>query len=134
MSSMAKKSPRNVSKKRRPFLNTSAMNNPKAFYKLNQKLRAQAHGAVKDIQDTEWADMRKKYFYLDHTQEVLENYRRLQENKIFDGILHDERMKKAYLRHEDRLSQNILLEAPKQTESLIGFVQDSLIFRSNHRM
>jgi hypothetical protein len=46
--------------------------------------------------------MRNKFFYLDHTAEVLENYRRIQENQIFDKILHDERNKKAFLRHESR--------------------------------
>ena len=35
--------------------------------------------------------MRKKFFYLDHTAEVLENYRRMEENQIFDKVLHDER-------------------------------------------
>lgn len=46
---------------------------------------------MQDIRDTEWYDMSKKFFYLDHTAEVLENYRRLHENQIFDRILHDER-------------------------------------------
>lgn len=52
--------------------------------------------------------MREKFFYLDHTAEILENYRRLQENKIFDKVLHDERTKKACLKLESRKVENIL--------------------------
>ena len=52
--------------------------------------------------------MRKKFFYLDHTAEVLENYRRLQENQIFDKVLHDERMKKAFLKAEARRKENLI--------------------------
>ena len=52
--------------------------------------------------------MRNKFFYLDHTAEVLENYRRFQENTIFDKILHDERMKKAFLKHESRDIKNLI--------------------------
>ena len=84
------------------------MNNPEVFHKLNKQMRKQAVHAVTDIQETEYADMRKKFFYLDHTAEVLENYRRLQENQIFDKILHDERMKKAFLRTEGRQKENLI--------------------------
>lgn len=52
--------------------------------------------------------MRKKYFYLDHTAEVLENYRRLKENEIFDKILHDGRMKKAFLKNEGSRVENLI--------------------------
>tara|TARA_B110000285_G_scaffold208597_1_gene248933 strand:+ start:162 stop:482 length:321 start_codon:yes stop_codon:yes gene_type:complete len=45
---------------------------------------------------------------LDHTAEVLENYRRLQENIIFDRILDDERNKKAFLKHEGRNIENLI--------------------------
>lgn len=54
--------------------------------------------------------MTKKFFALDHTAEVLENYRRLKENEIFDKILHDERMKKAFLKHEGRKTQNLIAD------------------------
>lgn len=77
--------------KRRPFLNTTPMNNPDAFRRVNRALQKQARFAIKDIQQSEWYNMREKFFYLDHTAEILENYRRLQENKIFDKVLHDER-------------------------------------------
>ena len=52
--------------------------------------------------------MRNKFFALDHTAEVLENYRRLKENEIFDRILHDERMKKAYIKTESRKRENLI--------------------------
>lgn len=71
-------------------------------------MRKRATAAVQDIQDTEWYDMSKKFFYLDHTAEVLENYRRLHENEIFDRILHDERQKRAFLKHESRREENLI--------------------------
>ena len=77
LSHLAQKERSQVSLKRRPFLNVSPLNNPGAFHKLNRQLRKQATHAVTDIQETEYADLRKKFFYLDHTAEVLENYRRL---------------------------------------------------------
>mmetsp|Transcript_7117 Transcript_7117/g.11272 ORF Transcript_7117/g.11272 Transcript_7117/m.11272 type:complete len:80 (-) Transcript_7117:931-1170(-) len=52
--------------------------------------------------------MQKKFFYLDHTAEVLENYRRIEENKIFDKILHDGRMKRAFLKKEGRQRENLI--------------------------
>lgn len=52
--------------------------------------------------------MGEKFYYLDHTAEVLENYRKIQENKIFDRILHDERQKKAFLKNESRRVDNLL--------------------------
>jgi len=39
---------------------------------------------------------------LDHTAEVLENYRRIQENLLFDKVLHDKRQKTAFLKNESR--------------------------------
>ena len=53
------------------------MNNPQAFYKINKQLRYQATRAIDDIHRTEFTNMSKKFFYLDHTAEVLENYRRI---------------------------------------------------------
>ena len=84
------------------------MNNPEAFRRVNRALQKDARFSVKDIQDNEWYNMREKYFYLDHTAEILENYRRLQENKIFDKVLHDERATKACLKLESRKVENIL--------------------------
>jgi hypothetical protein len=45
---------------------------------------------------------------LDHTAEVLENYRRIKENEIFDQILHDAREKKAFLKAEERKTENLI--------------------------
>jgi len=55
---------------------------------------------VTDIEREEMGNLSKKFFLLDHTAEVLENYRRIKENEIFDQILHDEREKKAFLKAE----------------------------------
>jgi hypothetical protein len=45
---------------------------------------------------------------LDHTAEILENFRRIQENILFNHVLHDERDKKAFLRKENRKAENII--------------------------
>ena len=52
--------------------------------------------------------MGEKFYYLDHTAEVLENYRKIQENKIFDRVLHDSRQKKAFLKNESRKIEHLL--------------------------
>jgi len=46
---------------------------------------------VNSVQRDEQARLGEKFYYLDHTAEVLENYRKIQENIIFDRLLHDER-------------------------------------------
>lgn len=75
---------------------------------MNRSLQKYARAAVTDIEEKEWFNMREKFFALDHTAEVLENYRRIQENKIFDRILHDERDKRAFLRREGRQKQHLI--------------------------
>jgi len=45
---------------------------------------------------------------LDHTAEVLENYRKIKENEIFQQVLHDERHKKAFLKAESLKMENLL--------------------------
>ena len=57
--------------------------------------------------------MSEKFYYLDHTAEVLENYRKIQENKIYDRVLHDERQKKAFLKNESRKQENLLLSTQR---------------------
>ena len=64
--------------------------------------------AVHDIERTEKGDLGRKFFYLDHTAEVLENYRRIQENEIYNRVLHETRQKKSFLKQEARKSENIL--------------------------
>ena len=63
---------------------------------------------MEDIHRSEFTDMSKKFFYLDHTAEVLENYRRIQENEIFDKILHDARMKRAYIKDEGNKIEHLI--------------------------
>jgi len=61
---------------------------------------------------------------LDHTAEVLENYRRIQENKIFNHLLMDERNKKAFLRKESRKTENLV--AASGDKQLLPKVDDFL--------
>lgn len=39
---------------------------------------------------------------------MLENYRRIQENEIYDRVLHEEREKKAFLKKEERKTENLI--------------------------
>ena len=64
--------------------------------------------AIDDIEESERDDLGRKFFYLDHTAEVLENYRRIEENNIFDKVLHETRQKKAFLKNESRDINNLL--------------------------
>lgn len=108
LSDMALKDPNSVSRKRRPYLSTSVIANPKAMVKVNKGM---AYSALKNM-DTVWRGqgryLKDKFFYLDHTAEVLENYRRIQENDIFTRILHEEREKKAFLKKEERKTENLI--------------------------
>lgn len=45
---------------------------------------------------------------LDHTAEVLENYRKIKENELFQKVLHDERQKKAFLKTESKKIEHLL--------------------------
>ena len=94
------------------------MSNPKLYSFANTQIRKQAVQAVHDIERTEKGDLGRKFFYLDHTAEVLENYKRIQENIIFDQALHEQRQKKAFLKNESRKIEN-LLEAPSTEPGLI---------------
>ena len=102
LSRIAKADPKTVSRKRRPFMSTSPMINAKVLKNANNELQKQASGAVKDIWDKEGGSLRNKFFLLDHTAEVLENYRRIKENEIFSRIVFEEREKKAFLKKEAR--------------------------------
>jgi hypothetical protein len=52
--------------------------------------------------------LRQKFFVLDHTAEVLENYRRIQENELFNKVLFEEREKRAFLKKESRKMENLI--------------------------
>lgn len=80
-----------VPKKRRTYLRTSRLENPKLYSFANKDLRNQTSTALHDLERTEKGDLGRKFFYLDHTAEVLENYRRLQENELFEKVLHETR-------------------------------------------
>jgi len=84
------------------------MNNQEAYHKINKVLQKRVSKIVDMNRQSNYYDLSRKFFFLDHTAEVLENYRRIEENKIFDRILHDERMKKAYLKKEGRRKENLI--------------------------
>ena len=74
---MAEKDPESVSKKRRLYLDTSFKTNPVFGSFANQALRKEAVGGVDSAYDHERARLGQKFYYLDHTAEVLENYRKI---------------------------------------------------------
>ena len=54
-------------------------------------MRKQAQEGVDSVYENDKDRLAEKFYYLDHTAEVLENYRKLQENIIFGKVLHEER-------------------------------------------
>lgn len=108
LSKMAKADPMTVSRKRRAFLSTNPELNQKLMKNMNKTISKQAGGNVADIWEKEGGSLRDKFFLLDHTAEVLENYRRIQENEIFSRILFEEREKKAFLKKEGRKMENLI--------------------------
>lgn len=108
LSKMAKADRQSVSRKRRPFFSTSPQLNPKIMGAMNRAVSKQAGGTVDDIWAKEGGSLRDKFFVLDHTAEVLENYRRIQENELFNRVLFEEREKKAFLKKEARKTENII--------------------------
>ena len=56
----------------------------------NQALKKETSEALHKIEYFEKEKLGERFFYLDHTAEVLENYRRLQEKKIFNHVLHEQ--------------------------------------------
>ena len=55
---------------------------------------------------------------------MLENYRRIQENKLFDRIVHEERQKKAFLKNEGRKIENVI-ENYEERFGQHGYMEDS---------
>ena len=62
----------------------SQINSPKILKKINQDIKKMTFNQIDEIIEKEGQDLRRKFFYLDHTAEVLENYRRIKENEIFN--------------------------------------------------
>ena len=89
-------------------MSTSPLTNPRAFKHANLALREQATHVVDDIWEKEGGDLRNKFFLLDHTAEVLENYRKIKENEIFQHVLFEQREKKAFLKKEARKPENLI--------------------------
>lgn len=64
------------------------------------------------------------HFSLDHTAEVLENYRRMKENEIFNHVLFEERNKRAFLRKEERKRENLIGNYEQRFPST-GYLQNT---------
>eukprot|EP00347_Sterkiella_histriomuscorum_P004264 403361113 len=112
-----------VSKKRRPLMNTfTAMSNPDKLRKINKIMKQEALTSIDKLWESESPSLRNKFFFLDHTAEVLENYRKIKENEIFTQILHDEREKKAFLRRESKKVEN-LIENYEQKYGHVKYLQ-----------
>lgn len=58
-------------------MSLSPILNPKVMKHANKALMREATNTVDDIWDKEGGSLRNKFFVLDHTAEVLENYRRI---------------------------------------------------------
>ncbi len=108
LSKLAKLEKHQVSKKRRPYMSMSHSLNPQLLKRANRAASKQVGATVDDIWEKEGGGLRDKFFVLDHTAEVLENYRRIKENEIFEKVLFEEREKKAFLRKESRKTENLI--------------------------
>jgi hypothetical protein len=120
LSQLAVTSPNKVPKVRREFFNRGRLSNPKFYSYANRVIRKQAVGGIHELENSERDDLGRKFFALDHTAEVLENYRRIKENEIYTKVLHDERLKKSFLRNESRKPQNLLHNFQSNLEIGIG--------------
>ena len=76
---------------------------------INKTAKKQALQGIDSVAENDRGHLHEKFYYLDHTAEVLENYRRIQENEIFDKVLHGEREKKAALKLESRKMEHLLV-------------------------
>ena len=66
-----------VPRTRRPYLDTSPKTNPSFGSFANKMLRKQATVGVESAYRDESDRLGAKFYYLDHTAEVLENYRKI---------------------------------------------------------
>jgi len=74
----------------------------------NKDLKKAANRAIDQVERQTTHDIRAKIFLLDHTAEVLENFRRLQEYKIWKFELHSEREKLVALKKESIKYDNLI--------------------------
>lgn len=66
-----------MSRTRRAYIDTSVKSNPEFGSFANKVLRKQAIEGVDSVYDAERALLGEKFYFLDHTAEVLENYRKI---------------------------------------------------------
>ena len=58
-------------------MDTGKTTNPVFYSFANQKLRKETSGKIHEMEQAERGILGDRFFYLDHTAEVLENYRRI---------------------------------------------------------
>ena len=77
LSELASVEDEDVPKKRRAYLDTSPRTNQDFNAFANKSLRKQAGKGVDSVWNDELDNFSEKFFYLDHTAEVLENYTKI---------------------------------------------------------
>lgn len=75
---------------------------------LNKYLRGQTMNVLQKTEDVELLRLSETLFHKDHTAQVLENYRKIRENKIFNRKLHEIKEKKLSLKLESRKISNLI--------------------------
>ena len=89
-------------------MDTGKTTNPVLYSFSNQGLRRETSQQLHQIERDERGILGDRFFYLDHTAEVLENYRRIQENELFNATLHEGSQKRAFLKSESRKFENLI--------------------------
>jgi len=77
---------------------------------INRKALKEGKSILSAIEEKETGEMHAKIFMLDHTAEVLENYRKIEEIKIYNAIRHEEKETLAALKEAGRQKQNLILD------------------------
>lgn len=77
-------------------------------WSFNRVLKDKLKMSIGQVYDEEKLRFERKFGILDHTAEVLENFRRFEEHKIFREIEHKERMKSIALDKERIKLPNII--------------------------
>ena len=77
LSELAEASNEEVPKKRRVYLDTSIKTNQSFGSFANKVLKKEAAAGVDSVYNDEKERLGEKFYFLDHTAEVLENYRKI---------------------------------------------------------
>lgn len=85
--------------------------------------------SLSDIAHVEKQRMGEKLFLLDHSAQVLENYRKIEEIKLYNAIQHEQKEKQAALKITKRKLENLLpdfqTQSQLQTHSGVEFLEST---------